>query len=140
MPRKSTGQYPPNWKEIAQAVKEAAGWKCVRCGHYHDVPHGFMLTVHHLDMHPNNCAWWNIPALCQKCHLQIQHKVIMERDWMFEHSTWFQPYAAAYYAVREGMLSATTDYFDSLFMVRREFIEAHLDFLLTLGKPEGVKA
>ena len=62
----------------------------------------------------------------------------MERFYMFEHSTWFRPYAAAYYAVREGMLSSTTDYFESLFMIRREFIEAHIEFLLSLGKPEGI--
>ena len=23
--------YPPNWKAIARAVKEQAGWRCVRC-------------------------------------------------------------------------------------------------------------
>jgi len=28
MIRKSTGEYPPNWKEIAKAVKDEAGWRC----------------------------------------------------------------------------------------------------------------
>ena len=133
MPRKSIGEYPLNWKEISKAAKDAAGWKCVRCGHLHDVPAGYMLTVHHLDLHPNNCAWYNIPALCQKCHLQIQHKVILERDWMFEHTPWFRPYVAAYYGVREGLLPQTFDYFDSLVMVRREFVMSNLDYLLSLG-------
>ena len=133
MIRKSTGEYPPNWKEIATAVKDAAGWECVRCTHRHDVPAGFMLTVHHLDLNPANCAWFNIPALCQKCHLQIQHKVVMEQPYMFPHSTWFKPYAAAYYGVVEGWLPQTFDYFDSLVMVRREFVMSNLDYLLSLG-------
>lgn len=133
MPRKSTGNYPPNWNEIAQAVKDAAGWKCVRCGHIHDIPAGFMLTVHHLDLNPANCAWWNIPALCQKCHLTVQAKVVMERFWMFDHSEWFKPYVAAYYGVRAGRLNATQDYFESLTLVPREMVVMNLSGLLQLG-------
>ena len=30
------GEYPQNWKEIAQQIKEQAGWRCVRCQHEHD--------------------------------------------------------------------------------------------------------
>jgi hypothetical protein len=140
MPRKSTpgSYYPPNWAQISQAVKDAAGWKCVRCGREHDTLAGYMLTVHHLDLDPSNCAWWNCPALCQRCHLVIQAKVIMERGWMFDHSGWFKPYAAAYYGVRAGRLPATTNYFDSLILVRRAFVETWLDYLLSLGKPQGI--
>lgn len=142
MPRKSVpgSHYPPNWPEIAQAVKDAAGWKCVRCSRPHDPSVGRMLGVHHLDMNPSNCAWWNIPPLDQKCHLQIQHKVIMERGWMFDHSGWFKPYAAAYYGVRAGLLPATSNYFDSLLLVRREFVETWLEYLLSLGKPQVIGA
>ncbi len=93
-----------------------------------------MLGVHHLDMNPSNCAWWNIPALCQRCHLKIQHKVVMERYWMFDHSEWFQPYVAAYYGVRAAVLPGTWHYFDSLVMVRREFVMGHLAYLLSLGQ------
>ncbi len=100
MPRKSKGEYPPNWKEIANQVKEEAGWKCVRCNHPHDPEAGYCLTVHHLDIDPSNCRWWNIPALCQRCHLTIQAKVVMERQWMFEHSEWFKPYVAGWYAFK----------------------------------------
>jgi hypothetical protein len=113
MTRKSTGEYPDNWNEIATAVKDSAGWKCVRCGHPHDIPAGYMLTVHHLDLNPANCAWWNIPALCQRCHLRIQARVVMERFYMFEHSIWFRPYVAGYYAVQQGWV-ATMDYYESL--------------------------
>src|SRR5690349_24812866 len=111
--------YPPDWARIADLVKFEADWKCVRCGRAHDIPAGYMLTVHHLDMNPSHCAWWNIPALCQRCHLVIQAKVIMERGWMFDHSGWFKPYAAAYYGVQAGLLPATSNYFDSLQLVRR---------------------
>ena len=133
MPRKSTGEYPPNWTEIATAVKDAAGWKCVRCGHVHDIPAGYMLTVHHLDLNRANCAWWNIPPLCQKCHLQIQHKVVIERFWMFEHSAWFRPYVAAYYAVQSGHLPGTQDYYKSLQLVPRDVILADLNRFLQMG-------
>jgi hypothetical protein len=57
-----------------------------------------ILTVHHLDGNKLNCRWWNLPALCQRCHLRIQTKVRMEQTYPFEHSEWFKPYAAGYYA------------------------------------------
>jgi hypothetical protein len=103
MPRKSkTGStYPPDWKAIATAVKEAAGWRCIRCGAAHVNRAGHTLTVHHADLNPGNNRWWNLLALCCPCHLQIQHKVILERPWvMLEHSAWFKPYAAGWYAFR----------------------------------------
>ena len=133
MPRKYPGTYPSNWEEISKAVKDEAGWKCVRCGHPHDRESGHVLTVHHLDGHKDNCAWFNLVALCQKCHLRIQAKVIMEREWMFEHSTWFLPYVAAYYGVRKGIIQPTMDYFESLRIAPREMILGRLDDLLTAG-------
>lgn len=120
--RKSTSTYPPDWKDIAQAVKEAASWHCVRCGHEHDPQAGYTLTVHHLDLSPANCAWWNLAPLCQRCHLQIQSKVVMERVWMFEHSAWFRPYVAGYYAAQAGL---PTD---------RTWVEARIDALIALGQ------
>jgi hypothetical protein len=57
-----------------------------------------ILTVHHLDGDKANCRWWNLAALCQRCHLEIQGKVIMERVYPHEHSEWFRPYVAGYYA------------------------------------------
>lgn len=57
-----------------------------------------ILTVHHLDGDKANCRWWNLAALCQRCHLEIQAKVVMERVYPHEHSEWFKPHAAAYYA------------------------------------------
>lgn len=129
MKRKSIGEYPDNWKEISQVVKNAADWKCVRCGHAHDPKNGYTLTVHHLDIDPSNCAWWNIPALCQRCHLSIQGRVIMERFYMLEHSEWFKPYLAGYYAVKLGLATAR-DYQFSLIEFKKDDAVAKFDMLL----------
>lgn len=118
MKRRSTGEYPDNWNEIALAVKEEADWKCVRCGRRHDPETGYTLTVHHLDINPANCAWWNVVALCQRCHLHIQGKVIMEQPYLFEHSEWFKPYVAGYYAHLRGLPET------------REYVMEHLENLL----------
>ena len=121
--RKSVGgPYPPNWKEIATAAKDRVRWICVRCGHAHDPKAGYSLTVHHLDMNPANCLWWNLAALCQRCHLHIQHKVVMERPYMFEHTAWFKPYVAGYYAHQQGEAESVP------------VVMAHMERLLAYGQ------
>lgn len=57
-----------------------------------------VLTVHHLDEDKLNCRWWNLVALCQRCHLRMQRAVVMDRVYHYEHSEWFRPYAAGFYA------------------------------------------
>lgn len=57
-----------------------------------------VLTVHHLTGAKADCRWWNLAALCQRCHLEIQGRVRMEQIYPHEHSEWFKPYAAGYYA------------------------------------------
>jgi hypothetical protein len=57
-----------------------------------------ILTVHHLNEVKRDCRWHNLAALCQRCHLYIQRKVTMEQLYPYEHSEWFKPYAAAFYA------------------------------------------
>ena len=57
-----------------------------------------ILTVHHLNGIKWDCRWWNLAALCQRCHLTIQGRVIMERVWVWEHTEWFKPHAAGWYA------------------------------------------
>lgn len=59
-----------------------------------------ILTVHHLDEVKLNCRWWNLAALCQRCHLTIQGRVKLHRPYFLEHSEWFRPYVAGYYALR----------------------------------------
>lgn len=118
--------YPHVWHEtVKHLVREQAGHRCVRCGHpyakgagewspcdemcVHDGPvrgnpveaQWRILTVHHLrlgDDAKRDLRWWNLAALCQRCHLQIQGKVVLERVWPWPHSEWFKPYAAGWYA------------------------------------------
>lgn len=111
---KTKGEYPPDWAAIAIRVKEDAGWRCVRCRHHHDVTTGHMLTVHHLDGDKSNCAWWNLLPLCQRCHLTIQGRVVPERAWLYEHSEWFKPYVAGYYARVHGLDESRTAVMESL--------------------------
>jgi hypothetical protein len=59
-----------------------------------------ILTVHHLTMDKADLRWWNLASLCQRDHLYIQGKVQMDRVWPWEHTAWFQPYAAGFYAWR----------------------------------------
>lgn len=91
-----------------------------------------ILTVHHLTGHWGNTEeakrdlrWWNLAALCQVCHLQIQGKVQMGRPWPSVHTPWFQPHAAGWYAVKYLGLDLT-----------REETLARLDELLELGRRE----
>lgn len=67
---KPTGEYPPNWDEIARQVKDATDWRCERCDHVSVYRH--MLTVHHLDGNKSNNHPANLAALCQSCHLHVQ--------------------------------------------------------------------
>lgn len=92
MNRKS--EYPKNWKEIATAIKEKAGWKCERCRVPDSgKPDGNCLTVHHLVPDKSLCEDWNLAALCQRCHLKLQ-KVNMFQGLLgfFEYSEWFKPH------------------------------------------------
>ena len=99
MKQNHRGVYPPDWKPIRDAVREEAGHVCIRCGSPHLPKEGYALTVHHLDCDKSNCRWWNLAALCQRCHLKIQCRVVMERPWVLtEHSEWFRPYVAGFYA------------------------------------------
>ena len=80
-----------------------------------------ILTVHHLNGHKHDLRWWNLAALCQRCHLHIQRKVAMERVYPFEHTEWFKPHAAGWYAYAYLCENLT-----------REQTEMRLDELLAL--------
>jgi hypothetical protein len=82
-----------------------------------------ILTVHHLDGVKLNCRWWNLVALCQRDHLRTQRRVMLHRPWLFEHSEWFQPFAAGYYAW--SILGQDLD---------REAVMLRLDELLEIGR------
>ena len=61
-----------------------------------------VLTVHHLDGDKANLAWWNLPALCQVCHLSVQGRITFAQLWLFEPLAWFLPYLAGHYAHLSG--------------------------------------
>ncbi len=82
-----------------------------------------ILTVHHLNERKHDLRWHNLAALCQRCHLFIQRKVTMETPWPWEHTDWFKPHAAAWYALRYRGENLT--YTQTL---------ARLDELLALGR------
>lgn len=72
--------YPDTWKDIARAVKEAAGWKCEACGKQCRKPgepfdtHKRTLTVAHLNHIPKDVRPENLKALCAPCHLRYDAK------------------------------------------------------------------
>ena len=105
--RTKKGDYPPEWPAVAWLVKTIAGWKCERCGHPHSgtMADGWGLTVHHLDKVKWNLQHWNLAALCQRCHLKIEHRVNFFQVWAFEHSPWMARHVADYneYALPRGL-------------------------------------
>ena len=108
------GEYPPDWPAIAHRVKCDAHWRCIRCSHWHQISSGHVLTVHHLDGDKSNCRWWNLLPLCQRCHLSIQGRVNPEQPYMFEHSEWFKPYVAGFYAWKYRGLELDRDETESI--------------------------
>lgn len=105
--RRFTNDYNPDGQQKRREARESVGNKCIRCGSP-SVP-GRILTTHHLDGDKSNDAWWNLLALCQVCHLQIQGKVDPEQPWMLEHSDWFKPYIAGFYAKKYEGADLTRD-------------------------------
>jgi hypothetical protein len=94
--RRFTNDYNADGQQKRREARERAGNKCIRCGSP-SVP-GKILTTHHFDGDKSNDVWWNLLALCQVCHLQIQGKVDPEQPYFFEHSEWLKPYVAGFYA------------------------------------------
>ncbi|MEA5511823.1 HNH endonuclease [Crocosphaera sp. UHCC 0190] len=76
-----TSRYPKNWKTIAHTIKEAAGWRCAKCGTQCIKPgenvsklsiserSARTLQVHHCDFTPENNESSNLIPLCSPCHL-----------------------------------------------------------------------
>ncbi len=86
MPMNWAAGYPPEWVsgEVQRVMYHFAGWRCEHCGMQFEPGSTkaiternadgkpVILTVHHLDGDPSNCAWWNLLVCCQRCHLHIQ--------------------------------------------------------------------
>jgi predicted HNH restriction endonuclease len=80
-----SGNYPDNWKEIADTIKNTAGYQCQKCGlrclpnsdsYRHlalSIRRKFIAQVHHIDRNPSNNDRSNLICLCSGCHLR-QHR------------------------------------------------------------------
>ena len=121
--------YPNNWDEIARAVKEAADYRCIKCGHPNDKPFNRwsalgheaspcdlfcqhprdskqrLLTVHHPDLDKGNCELWNLVALCMVCHWRIHARVDIHQLYMFEHAAWIRPHIEEFLKYRVASVS-----------------------------------
>ena len=99
-------------------------------GHYQREARWRVLTTHHLDGSKANLCWWNLAALCQRCHLSVQQRVVMDDPWPYEHSAWFEPHAAGFYASKylgkELTRAATLARLDELLALERRHTRERL--------------
>ena len=119
------GEYipPKERKELHNRVRAEAGGCCIRCHHPDDYESGHVLTVHHFTGNKSENAWWNLMALCQRCHLKVQTRVNPDIPYFLEHSAWAQPYVAGFYAWK----------YLKVYLGRPE-VEARLEELLALER------
>src|SRR3954469_8653485 len=68
-------KYHKKWRLISYLVRvRRAKNKCEQCGALHGAPHPVtgtivILTTAHLDRNRQNNRFWNLKALCNRCHL-----------------------------------------------------------------------
>ncbi len=78
-----TSDYPDNWPQIATAIKQAAGYRCDRCGlkclpparsYRHldrKLRRRLSAQVHHVDRNPAHNERANLVCVCAGCHLRL---------------------------------------------------------------------
>jgi hypothetical protein len=78
-----TSDYPDDWPQIATAVKQAAGYRCDRCGlkclpparSYRHLDRSLRrrlsAQVHHIDRNPAHNDKANLVCVCAGCHLRL---------------------------------------------------------------------
>ena len=77
--------YPIDWEQRAREVKQAARWRCQRCGKQCRRPgepfdtHKRTLTVAHVDHEPEN-DHARPTALCVPCHRRYDNKARTRRN------------------------------------------------------------
>jgi hypothetical protein len=71
---RGASNYPPRWSRVSRWVRGRACWRCELCG-VRNGPVPNVLTVHHLDGNKWNLLPWNLAALCQRCHFEVQWTV-----------------------------------------------------------------
>lgn len=88
MSKKTKKDYPKNWGEISEQIKDRDGWKCQECGLQFPKdkrlsktaisPNGKRQSfgVHHKDRDPMNCDPGNLISLCSACHCRAEWPLI----------------------------------------------------------------
>jgi len=85
MKKKTPKHYPPDWPQIAYAVKIRDHYTCQHCGlqfgpavkRKRDSNGKYQtLGVHHKDRKPWNCADENLITLCSACHCRAEWPLI----------------------------------------------------------------
>lgn len=78
-------RYPKNWKLISRFIRHyRAKNKCEWCGAINGEAHPItgskvvLTTAHVYDHRPENCSFFNLAALCQRCH--NTHDAEMRRE------------------------------------------------------------
>lgn len=79
--------YPPNWREISNAVRERANYRCEHCGAAHRWFHPItgsvvFLQAAHKNHEPSDCRDENLLCLCQRCHLIYDVRIHVVRGYM----------------------------------------------------------
>lgn len=73
--------YPPNWDEIAAAVKEKRRYKCEDCGKRLVDENSRFLHAHHINGRKDESNEENLRVLCVRCHAnQPNHGHLKSRD------------------------------------------------------------
>ncbi len=103
-------RYPADWDQVATRIKIEAGWRCESCGHPHDPPTGYTLTVHHLVPVKAFCEPFNLVALCQRCHLRLQpDPTVLMQTWLLKPPEWLKWRLASFQEWRESAREEARD-------------------------------
>ena len=110
----SRHRYSPEVLAAMKLVKAESGGWCERCHEPHNPLQGYTLTVHHLEPVPGNIERWNLAALCQRCHLGLQHHNPFS-TWLLDYPEyylshcefWFRSHLQLYFLSRKTSPSQT---------------------------------
>lgn len=69
-------EYPSNWKDIVNKIRERSGNMCELCQSENGKPQVItgskvVLTVHHINFNRKDNRLYNLIHLCQRCHLKL---------------------------------------------------------------------
>jgi hypothetical protein len=85
-------RYGKDWKQRATAAKEAAGWRCTRCGVLHGTPRWsswterewpVWLQAHHPNFDPENPSA-DLIVCCPRCHWRYYRRPGEKPSWLIE--------------------------------------------------------